>query len=286
MRMAVLGSGSGGNATLVRCGSTIILVDAGLSAKQLVLRMAALGVQPEQLDAILLTHEHSDHARGVDVLLRNLSIPVYANALTREALSYKMKSEIPWRIFRSGQSFDLGDLSIEAFKIPHDAAEPVGFTINGLNTKLGMLSDVGHVTQLIRDQLKESHAIYVEANYDEHLLEMDTKRPWSTKQRISSRHGHLSNKQTATLLNEVASKKLSHVMLCHLSSDCNCPELATKTISESLKNEGYDEVQVQCAEQDQPTKWVEFSGPQPKPAKTTKSTKTSKEFTPDLFDTF
>ena len=149
-----------------------------------------------------------------------------------------------------------------------------------------MLSDVGHVTQLIRDQLKESHAIYVEANYDEYLLEMDTKRPWSTKQRISSRHGHLSNKQTATLLNEVASKKLSQVVLCHLSSDCNCPELATKTISDSLKNEGYDEVQVQCAEQHQPTKWVKFSGPQPKPAKTIKSTKTPKEFTPDLFDMF
>ena len=280
MRMAVLGSGSGGNATLVQSGSTFILIDAGLSAKQLVLRMASLGIKPEQLNAILLTHEHSDHARGVDVLLRNRSIPVYANALTREALSYKMKSQIPWRVFRSGQDFDLGEINIQAFKIPHDAAEPVGFILKSNGTKLSMISDVGHITQLIRDQLKESHAIYVEANYDEHLLEADTKRPWSTKQRISSRHGHLSNHQTASLLSEVACKKLTHVMLSHLSSDCNCPELAARTISDSLASQGYKQVNVRCAEQHQPSEWIQFSGA------SISSSKPNKEFTPSLFDSY
>jgi len=280
MRMAVLGSGSGGNATLVQSGSTFILIDAGLSAKQLVLRMASLGIKPEQLNAILLTHEHSDHARGVDVLLRNRSIPVYANALTREALSYKMKSQIPWRVFRSGQDFDLGEINIQAFKIPHDAAEPVGFILKSNGTKLSMISDVGHITQLIRDQLKESHAIYVEANYDEHLLEADTKRPWSTKQRISSRHGHLSNHQTASLLSEVACKKLTHVMLSHLSSDCNCPELAARTISDSLASQGYKQVNVRCAEQHQPSEWIQFSGASISPSKP------NKEFTPSLFDSY
>lgn len=282
MRMAVLGSGSGGNATLVQCGSTLVLVDAGLSAKQLVLRMQMLGIQPEQLDAILLTHEHSDHARGIDVLLRKRSIAVYSNALTREALSYKMKSDIPWRVFRSGQEFDLGDLNIQAFKIPHDAAEPVGFVLNGLGTRLGMVSDVGHVTHLMREQLKGSHAIYVEANYDENLLELDTKRPWATKQRIASRHGHLSNSQTATLLSEVACEKLSVVMLSHLSSDCNCPELASRTISETLSGCGHHQVRVQCADQHQPTAWIECRPPLVE--KISPPSMAEPETTPSLFD--
>ncbi|MBK1831978.1 MBL fold metallo-hydrolase [Verrucomicrobiaceae bacterium R5-34] len=309
MRMAVLGSGSGGNATLVQCGSTTVLVDAGLSAKQLVLRMQRLGVEPDQLDAILLTHEHSDHARGVDVLLRQREISVYANALTREALSYKMKSQIPWRVFHSDQDFELGELSVRAFRIPHDAAEPVGFVLNGQGTRLGMVSDVGHVTHLMREQLKGSHAIYVEANYDENLLELDTKRPWATKQRIASRHGHLSNDQTASLLRDVACEKLSTVMLCHLSSDCNCPNIATRTITRGLQSAGLTKVQVHCAEQHTPTAWVEFapevvtepepapevkapeptSPPQPQPQSQPKSSSAPAEekyITPSLFDAF
>jgi len=259
MRMAVLGSGSGGNATLVKCGNTHILVDAGLSAKQLVLRMAMHGVAPEQLDAILLTHEHSDHARGVDVLLRTRDVPVFANALTREALSYKMKSSIPWRIFRSGQDFKLGDLSIQAFKIPHDAAEPVGFVLTGKELQLSMVSDVGHVTHLMREHLRGSDAIYVEANYDQALLDQDTKRPWATKQRICSRHGHLSNLQTAELLADVACEKLQVVMLSHLSSDCNSPDLASRTIAETLYQRGLMDVNVRCAHQHKPSGWIEIA---------------------------
>ncbi|MBT8037147.1 MAG: MBL fold metallo-hydrolase [Verrucomicrobiae bacterium] len=257
--MAVLGSGSGGNATLVSCGDTHILVDAGLSAKQLTLRMEMLGVVPDQLDAILLTHEHSDHARGVDVLLRKRDLSVYANARTREALSHKMKSSISWRIFQSGQQFDLGDLSIQAFKIPHDAAEPVGFVVTGQETQLGMVSDVGHVTHLMREHLRGSDAIYIEANYDQTLLDQDTRRPWSTKQRICSRHGHLSNEQTAELLGEIACEKLKCVMLCHLSSDCNCPDIATQAIGKSLTQSGLPNVDIRCAHQHQPSDWIEIT---------------------------
>ncbi|MGB0774402.1 MAG: MBL fold metallo-hydrolase [Akkermansiaceae bacterium] len=259
MRMAVLGSGSGGNATLVQCGQTTLLVDAGLSAKQLCLRMNAMGVDPDSLDGILLTHEHSDHARGVDVLLRKRDIPVYANAMTREALSYKMTSTIPWRVFRSGQDFSLGELDIHAFRIPHDAAEPVGFVLDSTFARLGMVSDVGHVTQLMRERMKGSDAIYIEANYDPILLERDTKRPWGTKQRIASRHGHLSNAQTAEFLREIVCEKLKVVMLAHLSSDCNSPELATKTIRDSLLTSPHPSADVYCAAQHQPTQWVELT---------------------------
>jgi len=259
IQMAVLGSGSGGNATLIRCAGTHILVDAGLSAKQLVLRMQMLGVTPEQIDAILLTHEHSDHARGVDVLLRKRDIPVYVNALTQEALSYKMKSSIPWKIFRNGQDFCFRNLTVRAFAIPHDAAEPVGFIIQSAQTQLGMVSDVGHVTHVMREQLRGCHALYIEANYDQALLEQDTKRPWSTKQRIASHHGHLSNRQTAELLSEVACKKLQTVMLCHLSSDCNTPELAICTIREQLSSVGLPDVSVHCAHQEKPTAWIDIT---------------------------
>jgi len=258
MSMAVLGSGSKGNAALVRCGSTHILVDAGLSAKQLVLRMKARGVAPEQLDAILLTHEHSDHAQGVDVLLRQRSIPVFANALTREALSHKVKSTIAWKIFHSGQEFQLGNLKINSFRIPHDAAEPVGYVLKGSDTQLCMVSDVGYVTKLMRENLKGSDGLYIEANYDQALLERDTKRPWATKQRIVSRHGHLSNHQTAELLAEIACEKLKMVMLSHLSSDCNSPDLASKTVSNSLRQSGFEEVNVFCAHQDEPSPWIDI----------------------------
>ena len=257
IQMAVLGSGSGGNATLVQCGDTRILVDAGLSAKQLVLRLEMLGVSPDDLDAILITHEHSDHARGIDVLLRKRSIPVYANAFTREALDYKMKSQIAWKVFRSGQDFEVGELSIRSFKIQHDAAEPVGFVLNGKGVQLGMATDVGHVTHPMRECLRGSHAIYIEANYDEALLERDTKRPWSTKQRIASRHGHLSNSQTAEFLHEIACEKLGAVMLCHLSSDCNSSELAIRTVRDSLSTRGLSNVAIHCSEQHEPTAWIQ-----------------------------
>lgn len=282
IRMAVLGSGSGGNATLLSCGDTHILVDAGLSAKQLVLRMQQLGLEPEDLDAILLTHEHSDHARGVDVLLRNRDIPVYANAMTREAISYKMTSNISWKIFRSEQEFTHGDLRIHSFKIPHDAAEPVGFIIKGHDTQVAMLSDIGHVTPAICDALRGCDGIYVEANYDEALLESDTKRPWSIKQRIQSHHGHLSNLQTAELLSEVACEKLKLVMLSHLSSDCNCPVIAKDTIQRALSKCGYPDVSIHCAEQHQPSSWLEIgtlpkSNPISSPAPQSKESASTQE---------
>lgn len=258
MRMAVLGSGSGGNATVIESGNTRILIDAGLSAKQLVSRLELLGVDPDRLDGIVLTHEHSDHARGVDVFLRKRRIPVYANALTKEALEWNLKSEIEWKVFQTGQAFGLGCLNVHSFPIPHDAAEPVGFVVQHGETRFGLVTDVGYVTQSMRMHLKGSHAIFVESNYDEEMLEADTKRPWSTKQRISSRHGHLSNTQAGEFIADVGCGKLEGVVLGHLSGDCNCPDLARKTIEGLLSSGGLQHVKVQCAQQDTPTEWVEF----------------------------
>lgn len=258
MRMAVLGSGSGGNATIIECGDARFLLDAGLSAKQLTMRMERIGVSPDQLTGILLTHEHSDHAKGLDVLLRKRNIPVYANAMTKEALQWGMKSEVQWKVFHTGQDFQLEGLTVHPFAIPHDAAEPVGFAIYGGETKFGLVTDVGHVTQAMRVHLKGADVLFVESNYDEELLEADTKRPWSTKQRISSRHGHLSNTQAGELIADVGCGRLSHVVLGHLSGDCNCPVVAAKTVNDLLCSDGLTSVNVFCASQSDPTEWVEF----------------------------
>lgn len=257
--MAVLGSGSGGNATLLHCDNSYILIDAGLSARQLVHRLAILGIEPEQLDGILLTHEHSDHARGIDVLMRKHKIPVFANAMTREALQHKMTSQVSWKVFQSGQDFSHGAFKIKSFRIPHDAAEPVGFVIQGQGIQLGILSDVGHINQSIRDHLAGLDGLYIEANYDDELLEKDTKRPWAIKQRIQSQHGHLSNDQTAEILQEIACEKLKLVMLSHLSSDCNCPIIASETVKRSLNDCGLHDVSIHCAEQHVPSRWHEIA---------------------------
>ncbi len=256
MKVSVLGSGSGGNATVISCASGVYLIDVGLSAKQIVLRLEQRGIDPDTLAGIFLTHEHSDHARGLDVFMRKRDIPVYANALTKEALEYGMKSEIRWKVFQTGQPFEISGISITAFPIPHDAAEPVGFVLENSTARFGLVTDVGYITQSMRVHLKGSDALFIEANYDEELLEADTKRPWATKQRIASRHGHLSNTQAGELIADIGCEKLSCVLLGHLSSDCNNAEVATNTIQPLLSALSVSDLI--CADQHQPTEWYEF----------------------------
>jgi phosphoribosyl 1,2-cyclic phosphodiesterase len=260
MKVSVLGSGSGGNTTVISCASGVYLIDMGLSAKQIVLRLVQRGIDPDTLSGIFLTHEHSDHARGLDVFMRNRDIPVYANALTKEALQWGVKSKIRWKVFQTGQPFEVSSISVTAFPIPHDAAEPVGFVLENSTARFGLVTDVGYITQSMRVHLKGSDALFIEANYDEDLLEADTKRPWATKQRISSRHGHLSNTQAGELIADVGCEKLSCVLLGHLSSDCNNASVATETILPLLSE--LKVVDLVCADQHHPTGWIEF-GTQP-----------------------
>ena len=256
MKVSVLGSGSGGNSTVVSCASGVYLIDVGLSAKQIASRLEQRGIDPDSLSGIFLTHEHSDHARGLDVFLRNRDIPVYANALTKEALQRGMKSDIRWKVFQTGQSFEIEELLVTAFSIPHDAAEPVGFVLESRTARFGLVTDVGYITQSMRVHLKGSDALFIEANYDEALLEADTKRPWATKQRIASRHGHLSNTQAGEFIADIGCEKLRCVLLGHLSSDCNNASLATETIRPLLSS--LQVTDLICADQHEPTEWFEF----------------------------
>lgn len=249
MRFAVLGSGSGGNAAVVESGGTRLLVDAGLSAKQLVLRLRKVGIEPETLDGILLTHEHGDHVSGLRVLMKSIAVPVYATPSTSHVVRENL-GPVSWKLFECGSSFRIGEFEIESFAVPHDAVEPVGFVFRNGDRAIGLVSDTGHVTGKITARLNGVQALFIEANYDDELLEADTRRPWSTKQRISSRHGHLSNAQSAALVAELIPMGLERVVLGHLSKDCNKPEVAIAAMS-SLG------IEVSCACQQEPTAWHE-----------------------------
>ena len=249
MEFTVLGSGSGGNCAIVHCDGATVLVDAGLSARATLARLAEAGFEPSDIDGILLTHEHGDHARGLPVLLRTLRCPVFATRLTAEELqrSDGRNSTADWNLFSTGSTFCIGCIEVTAFSVPHDAADPVGFTIRESRTSMAVLTDLGHVNHSVAHHISGVSCLFVEANHDENLLHADTKRPFSVKQRILSAHGHLSNGAAGELAARILSEDLSHIVLGHLSRDCNTPELAVTAVRSSI--DGAD-VAIFCAEQD------------------------------------
>ena len=249
LEVTILGSGSAGNCTLIETERTAILVDAGLSSRQINHRLASLGRTADDVDAVLLTHEHSDHTRGLGMLCKNRDIPVYANRLTAEAIATEDKFKVSWRLFATGQPFEVGDFHVESFSVPHDAYDPVGFAIHAGDYAVGVLTDLGHATKLVVERMRAMDVLVLESNHDMKLLQEDAIRPWALKQRIMSRHGHLSNEAAATLAGEVCSDRLRQVFLAHLSRDCNRPEIAQRVVSEKLPAR----VQIAVASQDQPT---------------------------------
>ena len=259
MQVTILGSGSAGNCTLVETDTTQLLVDAGLSGRQIAHRLALIGRTLDRINGIILTHEHSDHTRGLGALCKTRPIPVYANRLTAEAVAADPESQdrvrISWRLFATGASIEIGDLLVETFSVPHDAYDPVGFVIRHARSgvSIGVLTDLGHVTKLVTERMRTMDALVLEANHDLKLLQEDPARPWATKQRIMSRHGHLSNDAAATLASDVASDKLRHVFLAHLSRDCNRPELAEQAVADKLRRIGARHVAIAVSSQDKPT---------------------------------
>lgn len=249
MELIVLGSGSSGNTAVLRSGDTAILIDAGLSAKKTLGRLAAAGLEPAQISAVLLTHEHGDHAGGLPVLLRSLHCPVYATRLTAD----EVRSQDPrnataeWRLFATGSTFQLESLEVTAFSVPHDASDPVGFTIRRDSLSIGVVTDLGHVNHSVVHHVTGVDCLFVEANHDEQMLHADTKRPFSIKQRIMSPHGHLSNRAAADLAARVRTPRLRHVVLGHLSRDCNEARLAIDTVRQTLD----DAIDIRCAMQDE-----------------------------------
>jgi phosphoribosyl 1,2-cyclic phosphodiesterase len=249
VELIVLGSGSSGNTAVLRSGETAILIDAGLSAKKTLARLASAGLAPAQISAVLLTHEHGDHAGGLPVLLRSLHCPVYATRLTAD----EVRSQDPrnataeWRLFATGSTFQLEAFEVTAFSVPHDASDPVGFTIRRDSLSVGILTDLGHVNHSVVHHVTGVDCLFVEANHDEQMLHADTKRPFSIKQRIMSPHGHLSNRAAADLAARVRTPRLRHVVLGHLSRDCNEVSLAIETVRQALD----EAIDIRCAPQDE-----------------------------------
>lgn len=250
MRICVLGSGSGGNSTYVASGTTAILIDAGLSGRATTQRLALCGVELESICAVCVTHEHSDHTSGLGVLHRAGRVKLYATGGTVEGLGAKSGDKpLQWNIISAGSPFTIGDLVIDPFTVPHDAYDPVGFVIRDGITRLGVVTDMGMVTGLIRERLRACNVLVIETNHDEELLKA-ADRPWHLKQRIIGRQGHLSNRHAAELLTEIAGPHLKAVFLAHLSGECNRPELALKTISDALVQAGHHHVNVMLAHPD------------------------------------
>lgn len=254
VQFTILGSGSGGNCAYLETGETRILIDAGFSGRQIRQRLASIGRTPESLHGILVTHEHGDHIQGLNILAAKLQIPVFANRLTREAIEDHLGAPLPApHVFQTGATFEIGDVIIDTFSIPHDAQDPVGFLLRTPAGNIGFLTDLGHATQLVVQRVKPAHVLVLETNHDMKMLQDDTRRPWSTKQRILSRHGHLCNEAAAEAAERIVTSDLRQLYLGHLSRDCNRPELAHRVVSERLQTISATHVHVESTSQDHPS---------------------------------
>jgi len=252
VRLTILGSGSSGNSAYFETDEARILVDAGFSLRQTRQRLAAISRAPENLTAILITHEHSDHIQGLLALSDKLHIPVYCNRPTQEAIEFQFRTRLPCRIFNTGDSFELGDTTVETFTIPHDAQDPVGYLLRTPSANIGFLTDLGHTTTLVLQRVRPAHALVLETNHDVRMLQDCPHRPWSLKQRILGRHGHLSNEAAAAAAEEIMSADLRHLYLGHLSRECNRPELALRVMQERLEKIGARHVRLELTSQNVP----------------------------------
>jgi phosphoribosyl 1,2-cyclic phosphodiesterase len=258
VRLTVLGSGSAGNCAYLETENCRLLIDAGFSLRQIRQRLASIGRVPENLTGILVTHEHSDHISGLAALWDKLHIPVYCNRFTLEAIEYQLKVKPDCRLFTTGASFEAGDLTVETFMVPHDAQDPVGFFIQTSGGNIGFLTDLGHATKLVLERVRRAHVLVLEANHDVKMLQDCPHRPWSLKQRILSRHGHLSNEAAADVAEAIVSAELRHLYLGHLSRECNRPDLAYRVINERLQKVGATHVRLEVTSQKTPSPTLEL----------------------------
>jgi len=258
VRLAILGSGSAGNCACVETAEARILVDAGFSPRQIRKRLQTIGRVPENLTAILITHEHSDHIAGLAGIAQKLHIPVFCNRATKEEMESLLDARFDCRLFDTGASFEIADVVVDTFSIPHDAQDPVGFFLHTAAGNIGFVTDLGHVTKLVVERVRRANVLVLESNHDVKMLQDCPRRPWSLKQRILGRHGHLSNEAAAEAVAQIMSAELRHLYLAHLSRECNRPELAHYVMAEQLHHIGATHVQLQVAAQNVPCPTLEM----------------------------
>ena len=241
LRVLILGSGSSGNSTLVESATTRVLVDAGLNRKETLRRLAALGETADRVDAILISHEHSDHIAGLPGLARHWRAQVFMTEPTRAALGSGLPEGAAEKIervesIRAGQRFTIGNIEISAFSIPHDAADPVGFSLRADGSKVAIVTDLGFLPVVVQQHLRESDCLILESNHDLGMLKLGPY-PWHIKQRVMSRTGHLSNHTVSEFLSdgEAFDARARWLVLAHLSENNNNPDVARISAEEALK---------------------------------------------------
>ena len=247
---------------MVETSNTKILIDAGESAKKITSALSLSNTDPSEIDAILVTHEHSDHVKGLGTFSKKYDIPVYANSKTWDAMpeqSIKI-SEKNIKEFTIEENFEIGDLKIHPFKIPHDAANPCGFNLNCNNDKISVATDIGHMTSNIIHKLENSSFILLESNYDPEIL-MCSSYPYLLKKRIAGPNGHLPNIEAGKTISYLMNSGLKQVMLGHLSKENNFPELAYKTVvDELIENKiDFNKIKINVANRYEPSSLIEIS---------------------------
>ena len=258
MRIGVLGSGSGGNAVVVESGPHRLLIDAGFSCRELVKRMARLNFDPATLGGLVITHEHQDHRKGAQRFSRRFKLPVYGTAGTLDGSGLR-GAAVPKAVeIRSGEPFEVPGFHVEPFAIPHDAREPVGFVVeDSAGRRVGLASDLGSRSQLAWARLRELDLLLLEYNHDLEMLR-NGPYPWHLKQRISSGHGHLSNRTAAEGMPDLLCDRLRFLVLYHLSRTNNLPALALAAAAEALSRERAG-AELVLSDQFEPSSWLEIA---------------------------
>ena len=262
LKFCSLLSGSSGNSLFVQSDQSKLLIDCGASGKKICEALASINSSIEDIDAILITHEHSDHVQSLGLLSKKYNIPIYINEETFNALSNAQKekiSEDKINFFINDKEFYFNDLTIKPFSIPHDAANPCGYNIHNGKRKISIATDLGHINDSILNNLKNSSFILLESNYDPSILQV-SKYPYSLKERIKGPKGHLSNETAGKLISALSSNELKEVMLGHLSKENNFPELAYQTVTEELMRNNIDlnTLRLSVANRYNPSKIVEL----------------------------
>lgn len=256
IKISVLGSGSSGNSIYLACGKTEILIDAGLSGREINSRLKKCGSSVEKIEAIFLTHEHNDHISGAGVLSRRCDVPVFARESTWEEAASSLGEIKEENCCFFDEIMEIGSLALEGFPVSHDACDPVGFTVAAGNKKIGIATDTGYLSPEMKDKLKDLDFLIIEANHDYEML-MNGPYPSYLKKRITSKQGHLSNDAAADALPELINHKQPRILLAHLSQDNNIPEVAYITIKNILEREGLEvgrDVNMDFTYRDKPTK--------------------------------
>ncbi|HJT68941.1 MAG TPA: MBL fold metallo-hydrolase [Terriglobales bacterium] len=238
--VSVLASGSRGNSAIVESSSARILVDAGLSCRETFKRLKSIGRNPREISAILITHEHSDHAYGLATLAKKLDVPVFMTGATHQVWARALRDgagEMPrlgkLELFSAGRPFQIADITVTPFTIPHDAADPVGFTFRVEGTKIAIATDLGYIPASVCDHLRRCDVLMVESNHDLEMLRIGPY-PWSVKQRVMSRVGHLSNESLAQFFADDYDGGASYIVLAHISQENNHPEIALRAAENAL----------------------------------------------------